>query len=115
MANLRNINIHRLLHHTCLFPSRFSCSFSHESLFNLERIHLQWEKHFPLNSWLFIFVDIKQAPKLTHAQQLYSYTQDVVPPVILADEALIELVHHSAQHGTGIIGKVQISDLHHRN
>lgn len=38
-----------------------------------------------------------------------------VPAVILADEALIELVHHRTQHGTGIIGKVQISDLHHRN
>lgn len=38
-----------------------------------------------------------------------------LPPIILADEALAELLHHSAQHGAGIVGKVQISDLHHRN
>lgn len=38
----------------------------------------------------------------------------VLPAVILADESLAELVHHSAQHGTGIVSKVQISDLHHR-
>lgn len=36
-----------------------------------------------------------------------------VPAVVLADEALAELVHHGAQHGTGVVGKVQISDLHH--
>lgn len=41
--------------------------------------------------------------------------QSVVPAVVLADEALTELVHHGAQHGAGIVGKVQISDLHHRN
>lgn len=39
----------------------------------------------------------------------------LVPAVVLADEALGELVHHGAQHGAGVIGKVQISDLHHRD
>lgn len=45
----------------------------------------------------------------------HTEAQIIVPAVVLADEALIELVHHSAQHGAGIVGKVQISDLHHRN
>lgn len=39
----------------------------------------------------------------------------LVPAVVLADEALAELVHHGAQHGAGVIGEVQISDLHHRD
>lgn len=39
----------------------------------------------------------------------------MVPAVVGADEALAELVHHRAQHGAGIVSKVQISDLHHRN
>lgn len=39
----------------------------------------------------------------------------IIPAVILADEALVELLHNGAQHGTGIIGKVQVSDLHHGN
>lgn len=35
--------------------------------------------------------------------------------VVLADEALAELVHHGAQHRAGIVGKVQVSDFHHGN
>jgi len=38
-----------------------------------------------------------------------------VPAVVLADEAPVQLVHHGAQHGAGVVGEVQISDLHHRN
>ncbi len=38
-----------------------------------------------------------------------------VPAVILADETLAELVHNGAQHGAGVVGKVQVSDFHHRN
>lgn len=39
----------------------------------------------------------------------------IIPAVVLADEALAELFYNGAQHGTSIIGKVQISDLHHGN
>lgn len=39
----------------------------------------------------------------------------VSPAIVLADESLAELLHHSEQHGAGIVSKVQISDLHHRN
>lgn len=39
----------------------------------------------------------------------------VSPAIILADESLAELLHHGAQHGAGIVSKVQVSDLHHRN
>lgn len=50
------------------------------------------------------------------ASQKISVTLPRSPPaVILADEALIQFLHSAGQHGAGIIGKVQVSDLGHRN
>lgn len=35
------------------------------------------------------------------------------PAVVLADEALVKFLHGAGQHGAGIVGKVQVSDLGH--
>lgn len=54
--------------------------------------------------------------RLTYVKTITDQTEKrVVPAVVQADEALVELLHHGAQHGTGIVGEVQVSDLHHRD
>lgn len=56
-------------------------------------------------------MDFKHKPdRCTHTQ---THTRAVLLAVILADKALAELVNHSAQHSAGVIGEVQIPDLHH--
>ena len=65
---------------------------------------------------MFIFSQILPQVPLIFFTDPHTHTPtQVLPAVILADEALVELVHHGAQHGAGIVGKVQVSDLHDGN
>lgn len=38
---------------------------------------------------------------------------DFLPPVILAEETFVHLLHHVGQHRAGVVSKVQVPDLRH--
>lgn len=51
---------------------------------------------------------------LSH-RHLYKQARVSVPPLILSDVAVLELLHCALQHLVGIIGEVQVPDLRQGN